>query len=176
MFYGQPGRMTEDIDVWSPRSQVDVADLAQACAKAGVGFNPLDLEIQAVGLYIQMITPGIVHVGKWKEDACMFSTGNLQVVHPPAENVIASKLVRGEPYDIEDVVYLMRRLDVSLEQVRGAVATLTGFARERAEENIVFIELQQAAVAGARMLDSPEPLGAPAPAEVPPAAARKARP
>jgi len=142
MWYGQAGRMTEDVDVWSPKSTVDLADVAQACEKAGIHFDPKGYDTPRDSLYLQMVTPGVVHVGKWKSEESMFRSGNLEVVHPPAENIIASKLVRAEPYDLDDIVYLMSRLDVSMDQVRSAVATLAGSARERAEENMVFLELR----------------------------------
>jgi hypothetical protein len=142
MWYGQAGRMTEDVDVWSPKSKVDLADIAQACEKAGIHFDPKDYDAPRDSLYLQMVTPGVVHVGKWKSEESMFRSGNLEVVHPPAENVIASKLVRAEPFDLDDIVYLMSRLGVSLDQVRNAVSTLAGSARERAEENMVFLELR----------------------------------
>jgi hypothetical protein len=142
MWYGQAGRMTEDVDVWSPKSKVDLADIAQACEKAGIHFDPKGYDVPRDSLYLQMVTPGVVHVGKWKSEESMFRSGNLEVVHPPAENIIASKLVRSEPYDLDDIVYLMSRLDVSMEQVRDAVSTLAGSARERAEENIVLLELR----------------------------------
>lgn len=141
MWYGQAGRMTEDVDVWSPKSKVDLADIAQACDKAGVHFDPKGYDAPRDCLYLQMVTPGVVHVGKWKSEESMFRSGNLEVVHPPAENVIASKLVRAEPYDLDDIVYLMSRLEVTMEQVRDAVSTLTGSARERAMENMVFLEI-----------------------------------
>ena len=142
MWYGQPGRMTEDVDIWSPKSQVDLADIAQACEKAGIHFDPKEYDAPRDGLYLQMVTPGVVHVGKWKSESMMFRSGNLEVVLPPAEKIIASKLVRAEPFDLDDIVFLMSRLSVSLDQVRGAVATLGESSRERAEENMVFLELR----------------------------------
>jgi hypothetical protein len=149
MWYGQPGRMTEDVDVWSPKSQVDLADIRQACEKAGVVFDPKGEDITGIGLYIQMVTPGVVHVGKWKAEERMFTTGKLEVVHPPAENIVACKLVRAEPHDIDDIVFLISRLNVDMERVRAAVATLSGSARERAEENMVYLDLRAAAIDGA---------------------------
>lgn len=142
MWYGQPGRMTEDVDIWAPKTKVDLADITQACEKAGIHFDPKEYDVPRDGLYLQMVTSGVVHVGKWKSEESMFRSGNLEVVHPPAENIIASKLVRAEPFDLDDIVFLMGRLDISLDQVRGAVSTLTGSARERAEENMVYLELR----------------------------------
>lgn len=142
MWYGQVGRMTEDVDIWSPKSKVDLADIAQACEKSGIHFDPKDYDAPRDSLYLQMVTPGVVHVGKWKSEETMFRSGNLEVVHPPAQNVIASKLVRAEPYDLDDIVFLMGRLSISLDLVREAVSTLAGSARERAEENMVYLELR----------------------------------
>jgi hypothetical protein len=141
MFYGQPSRMTEDIDVWSPKSTVDIADITQACAKAGVAFDPQGYDVSGSGLYLQMVKPGVVHVGKWKSEDSMFISGNLTVVHPPAENIIASKLVRCTAADIEDVVYLMRRLGVTLDAVKSAVSTLGVAAQDLAAENMVLVEV-----------------------------------
>lgn len=142
MWYGQPGRMTEDVDIWSPKSKVDLADITQACAKVGIHFDPKEYDVPRDGLYLQLVTSGVVHVGKWKSEASMFRSGNLEVVHPPAENIIASKLVRAEPFDLDDIVFLMARLDITLDQVRTAVSTLAGSAKERAEENMVYLELR----------------------------------
>lgn len=141
MFYGQPGRMTEDVDVWSPKSDVDLADIDQACRKAGVTFDPRGYDDHHGGLYLQMVRPGVVHVGKWKTEESMFVTGNLTVVHPPAANIIASKMVRGSGPDVEDAVYLMRRLGVSMEAVRDVIGAMPATVREMAEENMVLLEV-----------------------------------
>jgi len=141
MFYGQPGRMTEDIDVWSPNSRVDIADITQACKKAGIAFDPQGYDVSDVGLYLQMVKPGIVHVGKWKSEETMFTSGNLTVAHPPVENIIASKLVRCTDADVEDTVYLIKRLGLSMDTVRRGVATLSPSAKEIADENMVLIEI-----------------------------------
>ncbi|MFK4706241.1 hypothetical protein ABIC83_003080 [Roseateles asaccharophilus] len=143
MWYGQPGRMTEDVDIWSPRSEVDYADIKQACEKAGIHFDPRGYDVPRDGLYLQIVTPGVVHVGQWKDEARMFKSGKLEVVHPPAENIIASKLVRAAAHDIDDIVFLMTRLQIGLNQVRAAVETLPEVPRETAQENMVFLEIRE---------------------------------
>lgn len=145
MWYGQPGRFTEDVDVWSPRSQVDMADIRQACEKAGLVFNPTEYD-KPEGMYLQMVTPGVVHVGKYKDDTSMFVTGNLTVVHPPVQHIVASKMVRGSASDIEDVMFLMARMDLSMEDVRQAIETLPPALRDIASENMVLVEVHQAAL------------------------------
>lgn len=163
MFYGQPGRMTEDVDVWSPKSEVDLADLRQACEKAGLAFDPQGIDVSELGLYIQLVKPGLVHVGKWRVEEQMFRAGQLEVVHPPPANIIASKLVRAEPHDIDDIVFLMARLQVTISEVEEAIATFPTAVRERTEENLVFLHLAQAAISGAATFLE-EPAATPAPA------------
>jgi hypothetical protein len=148
MWYGQPGRFTEDIDVWSPRSEVDLADIKQACEKAGVTFNPTEFD-KPEGLYLQMVTPGIVHVGRYRNDVAMYTTGNLTVVHPPAQHIVASKLVRGTASDLEDAIFLMSRCALTMESVGAAIATLPAASRQAAEENLVLLEIHQTALAEA---------------------------
>lgn len=140
MLNGQPGRMTSDIDVWAPESDYDTADLAEACHKSGVCFDPTDI-IPPDGAYMQMIKPGIVMVGKWRESCTLARYGKLTIVHPPVENVIASKLVRGEPQDIEDVVFLMARFNVTTEQISAVIDTMSGVGADIARENMVFLDL-----------------------------------
>jgi len=149
MWYGQPGRMTEDIDVWVPRSDLDLGDIVQACEKAGLHFDPQGFDAPQEGLYMQMIKPGIVNVGKWRDDDHMFVSGNLTVVHPPAQNLIASKLMRAEPSDLEDIVFLMARLKITLDEIKDAIKTLPKMAAETAQENLVYIELHQGLLAQA---------------------------
>jgi hypothetical protein len=146
MFYGQPGRMTEDVDVWSPKSKVDIADIIQACHKAGIAFDPREYDKPNEGLYIQMIQPGIVHVGQWKNETQMFTTGNLTVAHPPAQNIIASKLGRCTDTDVEDIVFLMRESSISMDSVREAISTLPQMAKNIASENMVLLEIRLAAL------------------------------
>jgi F0F1-type ATP synthase epsilon subunit len=147
MFYGQPGRMTEDIDVWTPKSLVDIADLMQACEQAGIVFDPQGYDVPNGMPYLQMIKPGIVHVGKWTSDEHMMQTGNLTVVHPPVANIIASKLVRCSDSDIEDIIYLMERCSLEMADVRNAVQTLGKSVQENALENMVLLEIHAAAMA-----------------------------
>jgi hypothetical protein len=176
MFYGQPGRMTEDIDVWSPTSRVDLADIAQACEKAGITFDPQGLDVAGDGLYLQMVKPGFCNVGKWKDENFMLHSGKLTVAHPPAEHIVASKLARCTDADLEDIVYLMQRLDISMESVHAAIATLKPRAQEMANENLVMLEVHASLAAQAANFESKKAsVTAPAkcPTSTPPAAASR---
>jgi len=123
IFHGQPGRMTEDVDVWRPGSDFDLGDFRHACELADVPFDPKEYNAPK-HLYIQMIDPGIVHVGKYDNPDKMFRIGKLTVIRPPIENVIASKMVRASNQDMEDVVYLMHHFNLSVDDVTVAVETL----------------------------------------------------
>lgn len=144
MFYGQSGRMTEDIDCWGPKSQVDLADITQACRETGLEFDPQGFDVSGVGLYLQMVKSGIVHVGKWdgaQSEEAMFTSGNLTVTHPPVANIIASKMVRCSDADISDSVFLMKRFQVDLDAVSKVLTTMSHQAGEMASENMVLLEI-----------------------------------
>ena len=67
MLRGQEGRLTIDLDTLRRRSRFDEADMRQACAKAGVLWDPRSAEPGQP--YIQLVddAAGIVHVGKFKD-------------------------------------------------------------------------------------------------------------
>lgn len=140
MLYGQPGRMTEDIDVWAPTSEYDTNDLIQACQKAGIEYNPTDM-LEPEGMYLQLIRPGVVKVGKWRQEEKLARYGNLTVVHPPVEHIIASKLACGDSRHIEDAVFLIARFQVSREAIDLAIDTMHPLHAETARENSVFLDL-----------------------------------
>lgn len=141
MLHGQPSRMTEDVDVWRPSSIIDDADLSRACACSGVLYNPVDEMISDDVPYLQIISPGIVHLGDYKTDLKLYNFGNLEVLHPPIENIIASKLLRAEPRDIEDVIFLRKKFDVSYADIERAINTLPKSRVQTAMENIVYLQV-----------------------------------
>ena len=152
MFHGQPSRMTEDIDVWRPASRFDDGDLRQACDRAGVLFNPTG-DIPENTPYLQMIAPGIVRIGDYlKTGEINVSTfSNLEVAHPPIENIIASKLLRAEPRDIEDIIFLRRKFDISNDQIEAVIASIPPSRQEAARENIVYLDVADSTAMRQRM-------------------------
>lgn len=144
MSYGQPKRTTADIDVWSPRSNFDFEGLRWACHLADVAFDPKTPDAEEHGVFLQLVRPtDVVDFGRWdqKKERLIGQFGALSVTHPPAENLIASKLVRGEIKDIDDVVYLISKLDVPRASIEKAIGTLPYGIADTARENSVFLDV-----------------------------------
>lgn len=136
---GQPGRFTADIDVWLDGSDFDRADLAQACARAGIAFDPKGHDTD--GAYLQIVGKGIVDIGRFESERKLFRTGNLTVSTPPIENIAASKLLRASEKDVEDILFLLSATNTPLDAVSRAIDTLDERHRETARGNLVLVEL-----------------------------------
>lgn len=140
---GQQNRNTEDIDVWQRASRFQDRILRKAVEDAGLLFDPKDDE---PGLpYIQVIHPGIVQVpgynpetGLWLGDRkaeTVWQGEMLTVTIPPAEAIIASKMIRFEDRDITDSIWLMAARAVDAKAVIRAIRQLPPEKREDAEAN-----------------------------------------
>lgn len=135
MSMGQGGRETGDVDIWRQTSCFDPSDFRQACESAGVSFNPKGYVVPD-SLYVQLVDPDIVHLGEFKDLTEVQRYGNLTVDRPPIENIIASKMVRGEGRDYDDSVFLMQRCRLDADRVRQAIESIDDFfSRESAMEN-----------------------------------------
>ena len=140
MSLGQPGRMTLDVDVWKKTSRFDLGDLKCACEKAGIEFNPTADHPSRV--YLQLVDPGVVQLGEFEALADVSRMGQLTIQRPPLENIIASKLVRGDARDYDDIVFLIARCGVTRTPIDQAVATIRDpISRETAQENLVMLEV-----------------------------------
>lgn len=139
--FAQQSRISIDLDVWQKGSNFFYSDLKQAVEKSGLLFNPKD-EMEPDQPYIQIVEQGVVQVGPYKETETLMKETGLTVVRPPIENIIASKLVRASPKDLEDIAYLRQRFGVSNDQVKSVVEKFPfGVVREQALENLVFLEV-----------------------------------
>lgn len=67
--------------------------------------------------------------------------GRLMIYRPPVENLIASKLARGDARDVEDVIFLANKYRPVLAAVRSGAETFQNPGRRQALENLVFLEL-----------------------------------
>lgn len=137
---GQPNRMSEDIDFWRPLSKFSESDLGSACVKAGFLYDPKGVLTPDVP-YVQIVEEGLVQLGKVVGVVTLFSDGNLTVVRPPMENIIASKMARMSEKDIEDIAFLMPYFGVTAKQVKKVIATMRGAKAEAARENLVYLEI-----------------------------------
>lgn len=138
MFAGQPQRMSIDLDTWQEASKFAYADLQQACEKAGLLFNPRD-ELEPTTPYIQLVEVGIVQVGKFTQRTKLMEEGQLVVVRPPIENIIAAKLLRASPKDLTDIAFLAAHYDVTRDQVARVIRSFPAPKRQEAQENLVYL-------------------------------------
>lgn len=138
---GQPSRQTADIDVWHPASDYDAGDLARACRELGILYDPRG-EIEPYMVYIQVIRPGIVRLPIGFDHETIGRFGELTIVMPPPDVLVAAKLVRGSDLDLQDVVWWIRQRRLELGEIEAAIRSLPDPRdREAASENITFVRL-----------------------------------
>ena len=139
LFGGMDGRTSADLDIWKPASDFDRRELKTAAEKAGLLFDPKQT-LEPGRPYLQLIEPGITQVGDF-EPVFIERIGRLQLYRPPVENLIAAKLIRAEPKDLGDIQFLVSRHHPDLRQVRKVIKQFSLPARERATENLVYLEV-----------------------------------
>jgi hypothetical protein len=141
MLRGQPSRMSIDLDVWKPTSSYDKNDLQQAVEKAGLLFNPTE-EVPEKP-YIQIVEPGICQLGRLdpNEIKTLEKMGNLDLQSPPIENLIASKLLRCEAKDLEDISWMFSKYQPDVQKIKNIIKTFPSEAKSRATENLVYLEV-----------------------------------
>ncbi len=139
LFGGMDGRTSADLDIWKPASDYDLAELKPAAEKAGLLFDPKQ-SLEPNRPYLQLVEPGLTQMGAF-EPVLIERIGRLQLYRPPVENLIAAKLLRAEPKDLGDIRFLMSRHRPDVARIRKIIAEFNGPARERAAENLVFLDV-----------------------------------
>lgn len=139
VFGGMAGRTSRDLDVWRPASDYDRLELRQAVESAGLLFDPKS-SLEPGKPYVQIIDPGPTQVGSF-EPVLMERMGRLEIYRPPIEHLIASKLVRGDARDIEDVLFLAGKHRPATETIRSVVDAFAQPARQQALENLVYLDI-----------------------------------
>jgi len=139
LFGGMEGRTSADLDIWKPASDFDRRELKIAAEKAGLIFDPKQT-LEPGRPYLQLIEPGITQMGDF-EPVFIERIGRLQLYRPPVENLIAAKLIRAEPKDLGDIQFLTSRYRPDLRRVRKVIQQFSPQARERAVENLVYLEV-----------------------------------
>lgn len=139
IFGGMGGRTSIDLDVWLPNSDFDELELKRAVTQAGLLFDPKSkLELNTA--YVQVVEPGLVQVGQF-ESILLKRMGRLRITRPPYENLVASKLVRAETKDIQDIQFLIQTYRVTPEAVAQVIDSLPARSRDIARENMVYLEI-----------------------------------
>lgn len=139
LFGGMEGRTSADLDIWKPASDYDRLELKAAVEQAGLLFDPKQT-LEPERPYLQLVEPGLTQVGDF-EPVFVERVGRLHLYRPPVENLIAAKLIRAEPKDLSDIRFLLSRHRPSIDRVRGIVAQFPQPARQRATENLVYLDV-----------------------------------
>ncbi len=139
LFGGMEGRTSADLDVWKPASEFDRSELKAAAEKAGLIFDP-KTTLDPDRPYLQIVEPGLTQIGAF-EPVLIARMGRLHLHRPPVENLIAAKLIRADPKDLGDIRFLVSRHRPDLGRVRRVVAGFESPARERATENLVYLDV-----------------------------------
>lgn len=136
---GMPGRVSHDLDIWSPASRFDLGELRRAVLAAGLLFDPRESQPPDQP-YVQLIGPGPTQVGSF-EPVLWARFGRLHVYLPPWENWVAAKLARGDARDVEDVLYVAGSRQVNRAAVAECAATFPEPARQQVLENLVYLAI-----------------------------------
>lgn len=135
-------RTTMDVDVAEPYSRFDQATFASASAQAGLPVNPgADYEqafLELVGAFRLCVPEPTVE----KPGLEIFKGTNLTVRTGSAADLIASKLIRYDEQDQQDIQFLLKTGRVTLSAVRESVGRLPESFREDALicENLTNLE------------------------------------
>ena len=139
LFGGMDGRSSADLDIWKPASDYDQPELQTAARSIGLLFDPKQT-LEPGRPYLQIIEPGLTQLGGF-EPILIERIGRLLLFRPPAENLIAAKLIRAEPKDLGDIRFLVSRYRPDLQQVRNIIAEFGRPAREAAAENLIYLDV-----------------------------------
>ena len=141
LFGGMDGRTSLDLDVWRPASDYDRIELKSAIEAAGILFDPKST-LEPNRPYLQLVDPGLTQLGSF-EPVLIERLGRLRIFRPPIENLIAAKLIRADAKDLGDIRFLMDAHRPDPQKIRGIVKTLEQAARERALENLIYLDILQ---------------------------------
>jgi hypothetical protein len=139
LFGGMDGRTSGDLDIWKPASDYDRLELKSAVEKAGLVFDPKST-LEPDTPYLQLVEPGLTQLGRF-EPILMERLGRLYLYRPPAENLVAAKLIRAAPKDLGDIRFLVSHYRPDLELIRQIIAGFERSAREKATENLVYLDV-----------------------------------
>ena len=139
LFGGMDGRTSAYLDIWKPASDYDRLELKTAVEKIGLLFDPKQT-LDPDRPYLQLVEPGLTQLGTF-EPVLIERMGRLHLYRPPVENLIAAKLIRAEPKDLGDIRFLLSRHRPDLRRIQGIIAEFNSQARERATENLVYLDV-----------------------------------
>lgn len=138
----KPGeyRTTIDIDCWKKTSIFKLEDLKQACEKSNILFNPKEFT-EPDQPYLQLVEEGVADIPHHKPIP-FNKTGKLTIAIPPAQDLIASKLLRGTLKDVSDCLFLAKECNTSLSEIIKSINKFSKEKREIAMDNLIMLKIQ----------------------------------
>ncbi len=136
-----PGRASRDLDVWQPASDFDRLELQRAAEAAGLLFDP-HVSLEPDRPYLQIVTPGPSQAGTFTPELWA-RLGRLEIYLPPWPSLVASKLVRGDERDVEDILFLAGKHGVTAEAVQACAETMPEPARQQVLENLIYLRIMK---------------------------------
>lgn len=141
IFFGQPHRTTQSIDVWEPQSTFDRTDLARACERVGWRCSPAD-ESDAGPPVLRFLGPDTLGLPASLELREIETYRRLKLSMPSPAILVASALSRGQPTDVDDLVFWIGERRLDLASIEQAIEQLpAGELRDAAQLNKAFAEL-----------------------------------
>lgn len=141
LFGGMDGRTSRDLDVWKPVSDYDLIELQQAVESAGLMFDPKS-HLEPDQAYIQIVEPGLTQIGEFTPIR-IDRLGRLILLRPPIENLIAAKLIRSAPKDLQDIQFLFQLHQPNRDTIKQIISTFPPTSRQLAEENLIYLDILQ---------------------------------
>jgi hypothetical protein len=139
LFGGMEGRASLALDISKPASDYDRLELKAAAEKAGLLFDP-KTTLEPDTPYLQLVEPGLTQLGPF-EPVFIERLERLHLYRPPAENLVAAKLIRAEPKDLGDIRFLVSRHRSDLRKVREIIGGFEPRARQAATKNLVYLDV-----------------------------------
>ena len=105
-------------------------------------FDPRGEHLDPGAIYVQVVRKGVVDLPSDFDVEVVGEFANLRVVMPAPNLLVAAKLARGTPRDVEDAAWWMMERALTADDIRAAIVALPNpIQRETASENIVLVEL-----------------------------------
>jgi hypothetical protein len=123
MLLGEEGRISLDVDIAGPYSQVNETMLRSAAAQIGLPVNP---PADFAGDHIEWIGPLRLCLADPSAGGrvVLWQGAHLTIFTVSAPDLAASKLIRYDPSDQADIQFLMVNGRVGIEEMAGAVERL----------------------------------------------------
>ena len=140
IFFGQPERTTQVIEVWEPLSSFEREDLERGCERAGLLCDP-NGDVGSDAGFLRLLRPGLAAYPTSFELQEMETYRRLKLTTPTIPLLVAGALARASPLEIEAFVFWMGERRLKLREIEQAVEELAAGYREAAGENLVLARL-----------------------------------